>query len=217
MRGADLGLTAVFCLAGAIALVGLAIFPPGKLAGVYPTLTGWGPPAVVAFGVLGLWCVAGASVLAGWARPLPIGEVIFESDGGFVALGLALIPLAVGPWFLAAAVDQIGRYGPSGVFWGFVCLVAGLGLGIAGFTLGYARDEVRLGDGMVTVIAGRGLPSIRTYAVKDVALEVTKVVVPTRTASWKVELVTDGQRLVVGRTSTLAEAEALVLRIRSGR
>lgn len=214
MRSSELGFAVVLGVAGLLALVGLAIFPPGKLVGAWPAVTAWGPGGVVVLGVLGLWVTAAVFLLGGVARPVS-GEVIFESDGGFVALALAVLPLAVGPLFLAGAVDQIGRYGAHGVVWAVVCGGAGLGFGVAGIALGYTRDEVRLGDGVITVIAGRGLPSVESWQVKDVALEVTKVVMPVRT-SWKVELVVDGQRRVVGRVSTQAEAEALAARIRTG-
>lgn len=213
MRGEDLGLAVVLAAAGGLGLVGFAIFPVGRSVGVVPALTAFGPAAVTAGGVVVAWGAALGVVLAAVARPLPAGELIFESDGGVVALGLALLPLAAGPLFLAGAADQLGRYGAGGVLAAAVCAAGGLGLEAAGAGLAWSRDEVRLGAGVITVIGGRGLPTITSWRVQDVALEVTAVNVVPR-ASFKVEAVKGGARRVVGRTSTKAEADALVAKIR---
>ena len=117
MRGADLGFAGLLCLAGVVVLVGLAIFPPGKAEGIYPTFTAWGPSALVVLGTLGFWATAAVILVTTFARPIPAGEVIFESDSGIVGLGLAFIPLAVGPLFLAGALDQIGRFGAHAAVW----------------------------------------------------------------------------------------------------
>ncbi len=216
MRGEDLGLAVVLAAAGAIGLVGFAIFPLGRSVGVVPALTAFGPAAVTAAGVVLAWGCALVVTIAAVARPLPPGEVIFESDGGVVALGLALVPLAVGPLFLAGALDQLGRYGAGGLLAALVCLAGGIGLELAGAGLAWSRDEVRLGEGVITAIGGRGVPTTTSWRVADVALEVTAVNVVPR-ASFKVELVSGGARRVVGRTSTQAQAEALVAKIRASR
>jgi len=213
LRGEDLGLAGVLAAAGAISLVGFAIFPVGRSVGVVPTLTAFGPAAITAFGVIVAWGAALVVALAAAARPMPAGDVIFESDGGVVALGLALLPLAAGPLFLAGAADQLGRYGAGGLLAALVCAAGGLGLEAAGAGLAWSRDEVRLGAGVITVIGGRGVPTITSWRVADVALEITAVNVVPR-ASFKVELVSGGARRVVGRTSTQAQADALVAKIR---
>lgn len=213
MRGEDLGLAVVLAAAGGAGLVGFAIFPVGRAVGVFPALTAFGPAAVTALSVIVAWGAALTVAVAAVARPLPAGEVIFQGDGGVVALGFALLPLAAGPLFLAGAVDQLGRYGAGGVLAALVCAAGGLGLEAAGAALAWSRDEVRLGAGVITVIGGRGIPTITSWRVHDVVFEVTAVSVAPR-ASWKVEGVKGGARRVVGRTSTRAEADALVAKIR---
>lgn len=65
MRSSDLGFVVVMLLAGGVAALGLAVFPPGRAAGVYPTITAWAPASLVGLGMLTLFGAAACSGMPG--------------------------------------------------------------------------------------------------------------------------------------------------------
>lgn len=210
-----LGFAVALSLAGVGATAGFGVFPPGRFAGLWPALTAWGPAAVVAAGVLGYWGAAVGALLASARRPAPPGEVLFASEGGAVMLAFAVMPLAGGVLFLAGAVEQLGLHAVRGVPWALASGVGGAGLLLVGQLFACTRTEVRLGGGVLTVVSGRGLPTTTSWRVRDIALEVTKVVTFQNT-HWTLELVdAKGARRVLSRAWSQAEAEATAARIRA--
>ncbi len=203
----------VLCLAGAICLLAGFLYPPGRPGGVYPVLTAWGPLGVVVAVGLAWWATATAIGIGALLRPAVTGEVVFESDGGWFMLALAVLPLAMGPAFLAGAVDQVGTHGAQGVLGALGAGAIGVVLTLGGLALGYTREEVRSDGVVLTTVSGRGFPTTERWALTDVRLEVVDVSVAPR-PSWKVELVAqDGQRRVVGRARSEADARAHAARI----
>ncbi len=208
MRSSDLGFVVVLLLAGGVAALGLAVFPPGRAAGVYPTITAWAPASLVGLGMLTLFGAAAIAAIASLTRTLPAGTRVFESDGGVAMLGLSVLPLAGCCLLLAGAADQVGRYGLRGVVWAVLCTGLAAASGVAGGALAWTREEVRVGPGQIAVIAGRGLPRVRLWRGAEIRLECSEVHVY-KGVSWKVEVVSaSGERQVVGRARTEADATA---------
>jgi hypothetical protein len=208
MRSSDLGFVVVMLLAGGVTALGLAVFPPGRAAGVYPTITAWAPASAVGLGMLTLFGAAACSGVVSLMRALPAGTQVFESDGGPAMLPLAVLPLAGCFLLLAGAADQVGRYGLRGVVWAVVCTGFAVALGVAGGALAWTREEVRVLPGQIAVVTGRGIPTVRYWRGAEIRLECSEVRVY-KGVSWKVELVSaTGERQVVGRARTEADAIA---------
>ena len=208
MRCADIGFVVVLSLAAGTTALGLAIFPPGHAAGLYPAITAWAPASLVVLGMLGLFGTAMVSLIGSLSRPLPAGVLVFESDGGLPMLLLAVLPLAGSTMSLAGAADQIGRYGLRGVVWAVVCAGLAVALGVVGGLLAWTGEEVRVLPGQIAVFSGRGLTSVRLWSGADMRFECSEVRVYPR-ISWKVEVLTgSGARQVVGRARNEAGAIA---------
>ena len=119
-----------------------------------------------------------------------------------------MLPLAGCCLLLAGAADQVGRYGLRGVVWAVLCTGLAAASGVAGGVLAWTREEVRVGPGQIAVIAGRGLPRVRLWRGAEIRLECSEVHVY-KGVSWKVEVVSaSGERQVVGRARTEADAIA---------
>lgn len=212
MRWPDIGLAVVFVLATAIGAVGLAVYAPRQF-----TPAAVAPAATILVTMLGYWALAAVIVAMSMGRPIPEGDGVFMSDGGVVAMGLAILPLGIAPILLAVAVEGLARgfrgLGAALLF-GFLAVLFAAG----GWALAAAREEVRVGvvNGVATIIVidGRGFPQVDVYNAADARLEIVAVTA-TRNPSWKVVLVdASGRQRVLGRSWSEAEAQEQVRRLK---
>lgn len=210
MRAADLGFAAALGAAAVGVAVGFAVFPTGAEAGLYPLLTAWGPAVVLAAGDAALLGLAGGAVAASAGRRLPTGRRVYLSGGGVAGLGLALMPLVLGTWALAAAVAHLGMWGLRGVLGAAALAIFGIAVGAAGLTLAWLRQEVVVRPGQLARIDGRGWPSVQVWEGEALTLVVEPYRAHQRRTFAVYAVDAGGARVLIGRART--EPEALALR-----
>ena len=217
MRWPDLALSVTLVLASGVAVLGSVV-----VVTPWNAPSQWGTPSWVGAGVVGT-CVAGylsaavAVAVAAGVRRLPQGHVIHLGDPGVIALGLSVPMAGVAPVWLAAALQSL-QGGVHGLPTFAVAGVVGVSLVTGAAALALNRTEVQVcgaaPDRIVSVLRGRGIPTVRTFKLSDGHVETVVVRTGVR-PSWHVRLIDPGGRVcTVGRTWGEGATQALIGQLR---